>query len=244
MNRNSSGCLIAIVTVVLVVITRNYFLALIGLGIYLILSGSRGGRAREHNTSYSMPLADPVLVLFAAMMKADGRIMRSELDYTRGVLRRLYGPNGVQPALLMLRDLLSEPLPIAMACQQIRMQMSHAQRVMLMQMLFGLAQADGNVHPREHALLDTIGHGIGLNSSEYTHMWDTYTTRVPDYYSVLGITSDATNSQVRDAYRKLAMQWHPDKFTAQGEEQAKAAAERFKAINEAYEAIRKQRGLK
>ena len=98
MNRNSSGCLIAIVTVVLVVITRNYFLALIGLGIYLILSGSRGGRAREHSTSYSIPLADPVLVLFAAMMKADGRIMRSELDYTRGVLRRLYGPNGVQPS--------------------------------------------------------------------------------------------------------------------------------------------------
>ena len=57
-------------------------------------------------------------------------------------------------------------------------------------------------------------------------------TRLPDYYAVLGVSPDATLSQIKKAYRKLARQHHPD--TNPGDQDA---AERFKAINQAYEVL-------
>lgn len=55
-----------------------------------------------------------------------------------------------------------------------------------------------------------------------------------DPWSVLGIPRDATEDQIKTAYRKLAMQWHPDRN--QGD---KAAEEKFKEISAAYEELRK-----
>jgi|SRR3989344_4517903 len=52
-----------------------------------------------------------------------------------------------------------------------------------------------------------------------------------DFYSVLGVSKSATEADIKRAYRKLALQWHPDRNkTAQ-------AAEKFKEINKAYEVI-------
>ena len=52
-----------------------------------------------------------------------------------------------------------------------------------------------------------------------------------DYYNLLGVPRDATEEQIRRAFRGLAMEWHPDR------NRAKDAAERFKEINEAYQVL-------
>jgi curved DNA-binding protein len=51
-----------------------------------------------------------------------------------------------------------------------------------------------------------------------------------DYYKILGVPRDATNEQIKKAYRKLAMQYHPDR----NPEKEQWANEKFKEINEAY----------
>ena len=53
-----------------------------------------------------------------------------------------------------------------------------------------------------------------------------------DYYEVLGVKRDATEAQIRSAYRKLARKYHPDVNPGD-----KAAEEKFKQINEAYEVL-------
>lgn len=65
-----------------------------------------------------------------------------------------------------------------------------------------------------------------------------------DPYSVLGLTSSATDEEVKKAYRRLAMKYHPDKVANMGEEIKKNAEAQFREINEAYEQIKTARGMK
>ena len=63
-------------------------------------------------------------------------------------------------------------------------------------------------------------------------------TTTADYYEVLGVTKTASGEEIKKAYRKLAMQYHPDRNPGN-----KAAEEKFSRINVAYEKIKKQRGM-
>jgi len=54
-----------------------------------------------------------------------------------------------------------------------------------------------------------------------------------DFYEVLGITRTSTDDEIRKAYRKLAIKWHPDKNPGNQAE----ATEKFKLISEAYEVL-------
>ena len=64
-----------------------------------------------------------------------------------------------------------------------------------------------------------------------------------DYYEVLGVDKSASADEIKKAYRKMAIKYHPDKVATLGEDVQKAAEEKFKAVNQAYEAICKERGI-
>ena len=64
-----------------------------------------------------------------------------------------------------------------------------------------------------------------------------------DYYEVLGVEKNATEQEIKKAYRKLAMKYHPDKVSHLGEDFRKTAEEKFKAVNEAWEKIKKERNI-
>ncbi len=63
-------------------------------------------------------------------------------------------------------------------------------------------------------------------------------------YTILEVDSSATDEQVKRAYRKMAGKFHPDKVSHLGDDYGKLAEEKFKAVNEAYEKIKKERGMK
>jgi DnaJ like chaperone protein len=64
-----------------------------------------------------------------------------------------------------------------------------------------------------------------------------------DYYEVLGVEKGASAEDIKKAYRKCAMKYHPDRVATLGPEVQKAAAEKFRQIQEAYETIKRQRGI-
>lgn len=64
------------------------------------------------------------------------------------------------------------------------------------------------------------------------------------YYSVLGVSSSATDAEVKKAYRKLAMECHPDRCANSSEKVRKRANERFCEVNKAYEAVKELRQMK
>ena len=65
-----------------------------------------------------------------------------------------------------------------------------------------------------------------------------------DYYSILEVDRNASQDEIKRAYRRLAMKYHPDKVEGMGEEVKKNAEAQFREINEAYETLKSLRGLK
>jgi len=87
-----------------------------------------------------------LLVLVAAVMKADGKVLKSELDYTKQFFVRSFGTPAAGEAIKMLRDLLKQDIPVADVCIQIRKNMDLPSRLQLLHFLFGIADSDGHVH--------------------------------------------------------------------------------------------------
>ena len=109
--------------------------------------------------------------------------------------------------------------------------------------VFLLAKADGTVCKHEISLLDKIANLLGIDSTTYQSIKAMYYDDLDSAYSILGITSSATDEEVKKAYRKMAIENHPDKVGYMGEDIRKAAEKKFMTINEAYEKIKKQRGI-
>ena len=56
-----------------------------------------------------------------------------------------------------------------------------------------------------------------------------------DYYDILGVKRDASDEDIKKAYRKLAVKWHPDRWANGTEEEKKTAEEKLRDINESYD---------
>ena len=181
-------------------------------------------------------------VLATAVMKADGRIMRSELDYVKTFLIRNFGIEATREAMQMIKELSTRDIPVDDVCQQIRFQMPEASKVQLLYFLFGIAKADGTVST-EIGLLENISNRLGIDHVTFMSVKSMYYDDIESAYQVLGIDSSASNEEIKKAYRKIAMENHPDKVGHLGEDIRKAAEEKFSRINVAYEKIKKQRGM-
>jgi len=182
-------------------------------------------------------------VLATAVMKADGRIMRSELDYVKTFLIRNFGIEATREAMQMIKELSTRDIPVDDVCQQIRFQMPEASKVQLLYFLFGIAKADGTVSTAEIGLLENISNRLGIDHVTFMSVKSMYYDDIESAYQVLGIDSSASNEEIKKAYRKIAMENHPDKVGHLGEDIRKAAEEKFSRINVAYEKIKKQRGM-
>lgn len=182
-------------------------------------------------------------VLLTAIMKADGKMTRSELDYVKNFLRTNFGEEAAREALLMIKELRTKEIPLAEVCRQIRFNMDLSSRIQLLYYLFGVAQSDGSICPEEIRLIENIASQLGIDNTNFNSVKAMFYDDLDSAYQTLGITSAATDEEVKKAYRKMAMENHPDKVGHLGEDIRKAAEEKFTLINTAYEKIKKQRGI-
>ncbi len=88
-----------------------------------------------------------LLVLIAAVMKADGKVVKSELDYVKQFFVRQFGRDSAAEATMMLRDLLKKDIPLRDVCQQISRNMDYSSRLQLLHLLFGVSMADSTPNP-------------------------------------------------------------------------------------------------
>ena len=199
---------------------------------------SSGGRSTAGGD-----FAASLLVLSAAVMKSDGQTLKSELDFVKKFLVAQFGENKALEQIQLLKELLKQDIPLHDVCVQIKHFMPHAQRLQIIHYLFGISKADGHVHVKELDTIHTIANYLGVNAADFTSLKAMYFRDVDGDYKILEIESTATVEEIKKAYRKMAVKFHPDKVLDLGEEVQRAAKEKFQKVQEAYENIKKQRGF-
>ena len=142
----------------------------------------------------------------------------------------------------IVKELLDKDYNLYEVCTQIRSCMDYSQRLQLLHYLVSLGACDG-LHQKEIDILEIIAAYLGLSKSELDSMLAQFRPDNDSNYRVLEISPCATDEEVKKAYRKMAIKYHPDKVATLGEDVQKAAEEKFKAVNQAYETICKERGL-
>jgi len=184
-----------------------------------------------------------LLVLIAALMKADGKVLKSELDYVKRFFIQQFGEASAKEALIMLRDILKQNIPVRDICVQISQNMDYSSRLQLLHLLFNIAVADGMVNSAELDAIEKMAGYLGIASSDYMSIRNMFVPETDSSYKILEVDPSATDEEVKKAYRRMAMKYHPDKVGHLGEEFRKSADEKFKKVNEAYEKIKKERNM-
>jgi DnaJ like chaperone protein len=184
-----------------------------------------------------------LLVLVAAVMKADGKVLKSELDYVRKYFVQSFGEAQAGEAMLMLRDILNQQIPLKDVSAQIKRRLDYASRLQLLHFLYGISHADGKVHPEEVKVIRAIAGFIGVTQKDMDSIQSMFYEDTESSYKILEIDKSATDEEVKKAYRKMAVKYHPDKVSYLGEEFRNVAKEKFQKLNEAYEKIKKERGM-
>ena len=195
-------------------------------------------RIQGQRNSFLMSL----LVLSAAVIKADGKTTSQELATLRTFFSRNFGPHAGNEAEEILKEILNKDINLYEVCGQVRSCMDYSQRLQLYHYLVSLGACDGLVQ-RECDVLEVIASYIGISNAETESILAQFRPSNDRNYKILEITPDASNDDVKKAYRKMAVKYHPDKVATLGEDVQKAAEEKFKAVNQAYEAICRERGI-
>ncbi|MCR5114256.1 MAG: TerB family tellurite resistance protein [Bacteroidales bacterium] len=230
------------------------------------------GQGRVHTERYQRSdFLESLLILSADVIKADGHFKRSELDYLRSYLTRNLGAANAQQALLRLQEIMGENYNIAAICATLRNSSTIHERLLIVQFLFGLANADGELHPLEVEEIRRIAMQMGVSAGDYESIkamymggyyqygggrsssgsgnnggsGSTYRSHtLDDDYKILEISPDATDEEVKKAYRTMAKKYHPDRVAHLGDDMRKQAEEKFAKLSDAYDNIRKSRGMK
>jgi len=184
-----------------------------------------------------------LLVLTAAVMRADGKVMKSELEYVKQFYIRQFGAEKTKQQMATLKNLLEETINVRDISHQIRYQMQYHSRLQLLHYLFGIAGADDQISPAEIAEIQRIAGYLGLSQADYLSIKAMFVRETGGDFKILEISQDASNEEIKKAYRKMAKKYHPDKVAHLGKDVKKQAEEKFRKVQEAYENIKKERGF-
>lgn len=221
---------------------------LLGFAIGAIIdSGSnqenrQGASGRTHAGDFKVSL----LVLIACIVKADGVRKASELETVRRILVQAFGAAEADDAMEILERILPQNIDESQVAWQISRNTNYSTKLELLHMLFQVAYADGEVCQAEMAALERISAIFGISPVDFNAIRAPYTkAKDSDWaYKALGIEHTATDEEIKKAYRRMAMKYHPDKLTGLGEDVKKAGADKFRSVQEAYEFLKKERGIK
>lgn len=209
-------------------------------------------------------------MLSGEVMKADGYIKKAALSVFKQFFIHNFGEYKTKMALHNLKGLINNNIDITTYSRELVFILDYSGRLQLLQFLYKLASADGQISDNEDNILSNIANLLeinekgketikqlfvayyqsntrnqqysGQNYNEYKPQFSQWS--LAENYHLLGVAPDCSISELKKAYRDSAKKYHPDKFEHVGTPEKLKAQEKFREINQAYDRIMKSRGQK
>jgi DnaJ like chaperone protein len=193
------------------------------------------------------PLDRAIAALFVDVARADGDMRREEVREVRRYFEEVLhaDTHTVQAVRRHLKDFLTRPstLDVPAALAACLDALPSKERLRLLDALYEMALVDGPLQRSEREALKRVAEGLDVSDEKVQALAQQHLGDATPHYQTLGLTPDASDADVKSAYRKLAARYHPDKASPKGPKAAEQAARRFQAVRDAYEEIRRLRGL-
>lgn len=198
---------------------------------------------QQHQNTQSGDFEVSLLVLASIVIKSDGKIDQRELSFVRSQFYAMYGEQRANRAFKLFKQVIKKQVSARQVCIQIREHMPHASRLQLIHFLFGIAKADEFVSETEIEEIRKIAGYLYINHHDFESIKAMFYDETGNAYTILEIEKNATDDDVKRAYRNMAKKYHPDKLQDLGEEHLIGANAKFQSIQTAYEKIKKERSI-
>ena len=203
-------------------------------------SWSEVGSQRPTNAAFQLNL----LALAATVIKADGSVKQQELQFVRNFFITNYGSQMASTIFEKFNEeVKKERQNIPELTQIFNQRAPYETRLQILHFLFGVANADGSISQTELSKVEQIAAALGIRPSDMESIKAMFIKATDSAYKILEISSSASDDEVKKAYRTMAKKYHPDKLQSKDPALIKGAQEKFLKVQEAYEAIQKERGL-
>ena len=186
-----------------------------------------------------------LLILSSMVIKSDGKVLKSELNYVKKFFTKTFGAQKSNEYFKIFNNLNKQDLnsKLRQVCLQINTHINHSSRLEIIHFLFGVAASDNEIHLKEIETIKRISNYMNINSYDFESIKSMLLAKnsanSEKWHKILGVNKNATDSEVKKAYRKMALKYHPDKLIGVSEDIKKLASQKFLAVKEAYEQINK-----
>ena len=210
-----------------------------------LLGGLAGHFALDRMNDRQIVFTIALISLAAKMTRADGMVSPIEVQAVQNMLRV---PESEHANMARVFNLAQEDVAgFDSYARQVADIYADSPQVLedVLDVLFYIAYADGHLHPAENQFLEIVAGIFHVGESDFKRLQARHDAHVQDPYAILGVTRHTADAGVRAAWLQAVRDNHPDQLQARGlpPEMMHIATDRMAAINDAWETIRKERGI-
>ncbi len=207
----------------------------------------RNHRHQKEAEGKSSYILRDIVSLMAKLSGADGHVSPEEVDIVKGFLVKTMklDKDDFLELVSIFNNAKSSPSSFEYFAESLSSQFKNDRNKLsdVLDILFSIAIADGVLSAEEELLLLEAESIFGMKGSSYNNfkknVHESTNTKEEHYLNVLGLSSSATQKEIRIEYRRLVMKFHPDRVHHLGVDFVKEAEIKMKEINEAYEYLYK-----
>jgi len=185
-----------------------------------------------------------LLSLASLVIKADGSVNQSEMDYVRQYFVQAYGKERANAIFRTFNEVIKKRGVSAEHVSKLMAdRMRYESRLQVLHFLFSIANADGHVSAQEVVQISEIAGYMRIQMMDFESIKAMFFKNPDSAYKILEIDRSASVSEIKRAYRDMVKKYHPDKLQHMDEAYRKGAEEKFRKVQEAYEQIQKEKGF-